>query len=195
MTATNHPQILQLDVAGNPRQWINFERAAYYYAKDLVAWTMDNNKYTIYGGKNRKTTLQSYMDINTIIAVKGMGHNSSFKIPTLTNKALFLRDQNICAYCGGEFNFGNLTRDHIIPSSRGGKDIWTNVVAACGDCNRFKNDHLIEEIGMNLLYVPYTPNRHEYLILTNRKILADQMTYLMSGITKESRLLNPIKLN
>jgi hypothetical protein len=46
---------------------------------------------------------------------------------------------------------------------------------------------------MKLLYVPYAPNRAEYLILMNRTILADQMEFLKARVTKDSRILKPLK--
>lgn len=188
-TQVQHPLILKLDIAGNPHTWITYEQAAFYYAKELIAWTVGDHEYKIYGGNNRITATRSSMDLNTIIAVKGsMGHNHLHRAPTLTNKALFRRDQNICAYCGGEFSYENLTRDHIIPSSRGGRDIWTNVVAACGGCNKVKDDFLLEEINMQLLYVPYAPSRSEHLILMNRNILANQLDFLKAKLPAHSRL-------
>jgi len=194
--AREHPLILQLDAGGNPCRWISYEDAAYYYAKDLVAWTPTESQFTIYGGENRITGTQSFMDMNTIIAVKGeVGDKGLFRVPTLTNKALFRRDQHICAYCGGEFKPEKLTRDHVQARSKGGPDVWTNVVTACGNCNKRKDDRTLEEAGMKLLYVPYTPNRAEYLILMNRNILADQMEFLSKMVGKDSRILKPIKLN
>lgn len=194
--AREHPLILQLDMAGNPCRWMTYEDAAYYKAKDLIAWTYGTEEFTIYGGNNRVTGEQSSMDLNTIIAVRGeIGDKGLFRTPTLTNRALFRRDQHICAYCGNSFSHDHLTRDHVMPSSRGGKDQWNNVVASCGGCNKFKDNRTPEEAGMKLLYVPYAPNRAEYLILMNRTILADQMEFLLSRVTKNSRLLNPIKLN
>lgn len=187
-----HPLILQLDMAGNPCRWITYEDAAYYKAKDLIAWTVGDEGYTIFGGKNRISLTQSSMDLNTIIAVRGkMGDKHIHRTPTLTNRALFRRDQQICAYCGNEFYQDKLTRDHIIPSSRGGKDIWTNVVTSCGPCNKHKDDKLPEEAGMKLLYVPYAPSKSEHLILLNRNILADQMEFLLARVGHESRLLTP----
>lgn len=191
-----HPLILQLDMAGNPCRWMTYEDAAYYKAKDLIAWTIGDSDFTIYGGNNRLTGEQSSMDLNTIIAVKGeMGDKGVFRVPTLTNRALFRRDQHVCAYCGGLFTPDELTRDHVHPTSRGGKDIWQNVVTSCGGCNKFKDDRTPEEAGLKLLYVPYAPNRAEYLILMNRTILADQMDFLLARVTKNSRLLNPIHVN
>lgn len=187
-----HPQILQLDIAGNPIDWLTYEQAAYYYAKNLVAWTVGDNGYTIRGGKNRVTSSQSKMDLCSIIAIKGhMGNKNVHRTPTLTNKTLFRRDQQLCAYCGHEFVQEKLTRDHVIPTSRNGKDIWTNVVTACGGCNKRKDNHLLSEIDMELLYVPYAPTKSEHLILTNRNILQDQMEFLLAGVSQQSRLLEP----
>lgn len=192
--AREHPLILQLDVAGNPCRWMTYEDAAYYKAKDLIAWTYGNEDFTIYGGENAVTGKQSSMDLSTIIAVRGEVKGRSLnRIPTLTNRALFRRDQHVCAYCGGEFGHDHLTRDHVIARSKGGPDVWTNVVTACGGCNRLKDDRSLEESGMKLLYVPYAPNRSEYLILMNRGILADQMEFLKARLPKHSRVLNPLK--
>lgn len=187
-----HPLILQLDVSGNPTRWITYEDAAYYHAKNLIAWTVDDDAYTIYGGKNRVTSSQSSMDLNTIIAIKGdVNSNINYRTPTLTNRALFRRDQNICAYCTHEFVYDKLTRDHIHPTSKGGKDVWTNVVTACGSCNKIKDDKTPEEAGMKLIYVPYAPSKAEHLILMNRTILANQMDFLLARVGKQSRLLDP----
>lgn len=194
--AREHPLILQLDASGNPVRWIDFETCAYYVAKDLIAWTGSDARFTIYGGQNRITGSQSSMDMNTIIAVKGkISDNGLYRVPTLTNRAMFRRDQNMCAYCGCEFKTEDLTRDHVHPRSRSGPDKWQNVVTACGGCNKIKDDRTPEEAKMKLLYVPYAPSRAEYLILMNRTILADQMEFLLTKVNKNSRLLNPIKLN
>lgn len=189
-----HPLILQLTASGIPTRWMTYEDAAYYIAKDLVAWTASESNFTIYGGENRVTGSQSSMDIATIMAVKGeMGDKGLFRVPTLTNRSLFRRDQNVCAYCGQEFKNEDLTRDHVLPRSRSGPDKWTNCVTACGGCNKYKDDKTPEEADMKLLYVPYAPSRAEYLILMNRNILADQMEFLMKQVSKDSRLHNPIK--
>jgi len=55
-------------------------------------------------------------------------------------------------------------------------------------CNHKKADRTPEEAGMKLLAVPYTPNLAEYLILSNRRILADQMEFLLSFSAKKAHL-------
>jgi 5-methylcytosine-specific restriction endonuclease McrA len=81
-----------------------------------------------------------------------------------------------------------LSRDHIVPLSRGGEDRWMNVVTACRGCNSKKDNRTPEAARMPLLYLPYVPNRHEHMILQNRRILVDQMQYLMARVPKHSRL-------
>ena len=178
--------ILRLDSAGNPLHWIGQEEAAAYYAKDMVTWTMGEPFRVLHGGRNRMTGLQSYMDIHPVIAVRGTPW-TKWRVPALTNASLFRRDGHLCMYCGREFGDvrrpqdHQLTRDHVIPTSKGGKDIWTNVVSACKRCNSHKSDLTPEQAGMKLLAVPYTPNQYEFLYLTGRKILVDQMTFLRAG--------------
>ena len=185
------PLILQLDIAGNPVGWCNFEKSVYYKAKDLIAWEASPKDITLQGGISRMTGKQSTLTINTIIAVRGNINKKQYAkinhVP-LTNRSLFYRDHNTCAYCGSVFKWKDLSRDHIIPTSKGGPNTWENVVTACHTCNRNKSNHLLQDIDMELLYVPYAPNKSEHLILQNRRILADQMSFLMKRVPKESRL-------
>ena len=182
-------QILKLDRQGAPVKWIDHESAIMYHAKNLVAWQLGDQNFSKYrGGENSITGRTSEISTAPIIAIRGSKTNTKSRVPTLTNRELFMRDLNTCAYCGKIFSAHRLTRDHIIPVSRGGQDIWTNVVTACEYDNHRKDDHLLEEIGMELLYVPYTPNRAEALIMENRNILQVQSEYLAQFIPESSRV-------
>jgi len=186
-----HPLILQLDSSGNPQCWIGFEEAACYVAKDMVAWTVGGNDFTIHGGHNRISGSTSTMELETIIAIKGDRHAKYVhRTPSLSNRALFRRDHNLCAYCGEVFATNNLSREHIIPTSRGGIDKWTNVVTACMSCNRRKDARTPEEAHMELLYIPYVPTTAEFLLLMNRNILANQIDFLLARVSKTSRLVD-----
>lgn len=68
---------------------------------------------------------------------------------------IYKRDNNQCAYCGSA---KNLTIDHVLPKSRGGKNEWTNLVTCCHKCNFKKADKTPEEAGMKLRFKPFTPN-------------------------------------
>lgn len=189
-------RILKLDVGGNPQDWISHQDAIVYHAKNLVAWQLGEGEGDVLfrGGENRITGKQSRIITAPIIAVKGEGVKARLnKPPPLTNQDLFRRDHYMCAYCGEIFKHLHLTRDHVIPRSRGGLDKWTNVVTACEDCNHLKDDHLLDEVGMKLLYVPYAPNKAEALILENRNILACQMEFLKAYLPEGSRVWQHIQ--
>ena len=80
----------------------------------------------------------------------------------VTNTFLFARDDYRCQYCGrsaGELKpRESLTRDHLMPLSRGGLNEWTNVVTACSSCNTRKANRLPDEIGMHPLHAPVEPH-------------------------------------
>jgi 5-methylcytosine-specific restriction endonuclease McrA len=182
--------VLALDISGVPRQWISFDDAITYHAKNSIAWAL-GEIVARYRGGIQKDGEMSYLETTSIIAVKGHGFNPhKHAHVALSNRTLFGRDRYVCAYCGGLFpNYNNLSRDHIVPKSKGGENSWMNVVTACKDCNAKKGHKLLKECGLELLYVPYVPNHYENMILQNRTIMADQMDYLLAGVPKHSRIL------
>jgi hypothetical protein len=184
------PLILQLNAGGEPVRWIDYEKSAYFYAKGNVLWSMGAHEVTLRGGINMETGKQSKLHMDTIIAVNCKHSPRKFRsgTPPLTNKSLFIRDRNICGYCATHFNKSELTRDHVVPKSKGGEDSWMNLVTACKSCNHQKADRTPKEAGMPLVYVPYVPNYNEHLILQNRRILFDQMEYLMKDVSEDSRI-------
>lgn len=99
----------------------------------------------------------------------------------VTNTFLFARDDYVCQYCGRhqramrgrEF----LTRDHIFPASRGGENVWENVVTACSPCNHRKGDRTPDEARMPLLSEPGEPN-HVHLVWAVRRVTDAQARYI-----------------
>lgn len=182
--------VLALDIGGVPRQWISHDDAIVYFAKKAVAWSLGEVVAKYNGGVQNNGT-KSYIETPSIIAIKGHGFNPAKQGKVLlTNKTLFGRDRHICAYCGEHYQgSSNLSRDHIVPRSRGGADTWMNVVTACRYCNTHKGNKTLKEAKLELIYVPYVPNHFENLILQNRSILADQMDYLKAGLPKHSRII------
>jgi len=185
-----YPLILTLDPHGVPHRWVTWQHACFYYAKDLVAWSVGEHSFVIHGGLNRNTGVRSEICANSIIAIKGraLGGRQFQQVPPLDNRELFHRDRHFCAYCSQQLPSLRLTRDHIIPVSQGGRDIWMNVVTACRPCNQKKSGRTPEQANMQLLYAPYVPNKAEYLILCNRNILIDQMDFLARHVTAQSRI-------
>lgn len=184
------PLILTLDTHGVPHRWVSWMQAVWYYAKDAVAWEMGSPAFTVHGGRSQRTGMISEITSHSIIAVKGkaMAIKGFGQVPPLNNRELFQRDRYLCAYCGDICGAVKLTRDHITPMSKGGRDSWMNVVTACRQCNQKKGSHTLDEVNMELLYAPYVPNRAEFLILANRKILADQMEFLKQHVSANSRI-------
>ena len=81
--------------------------------------------------------------------------NMPYKSVMLNRHNIFKRDGHTCVYCGSK---ENLTIDHVLPRSRGGKTKWTNLVTACKKCNAQKGDYTPEEADMPLPYQPYKPS-------------------------------------
>ena len=187
------PVILKLDAGGLPVGWIHWQTAVTLYARKRVCWEAGEERFSITGGINAATGARSQFEIGSIIAVADRSKRYTQGVPLLTNRTLFQRDHNLCLYCGELFNPTRLTRDHIMPASRGGETTWENCVTACRDCNQAKDARTPEESGMKLLAVPYTPNLAEYLILQNRKILADQMEFLKGFARKKAKLASQVK--
>ena len=183
------PLILTLDQAGLPQAWVCIEEAITYHAKQLVAWSAGERVCEYRGGVQRDGR-RSRIETQSILALRGASTVRCRWMPTpaLSNALLFARDRQVCAYCALRHGTRELSCDHVVPVSKGGKHAWTNVVTACRKCNMRKADRSPEQAHMPLAYVPYTPNRHEHFILRNRHILADQMTFLLSGVPRTSRL-------
>ena len=182
-------KVLKLSAQGLPQSWISLEQAVIHYAAEEVRWEAGGQIAVFHGGHNAMTGRQSVIAINSIIGTRGVPRINPFELrPGLTNAKLFARDRNVCAYCGGQFHETDLTREHIIPQAQGGRDHWMNVVTACRTCNHRKSDRTPEQAHMPLLYAPYVPSLWEDFILRNRRILADQMEFLMAHLPRSSRL-------
>jgi len=183
-----NPHILRLDVSGQPVEWLSWQEATCLYARDLVAWTLGEHIRTVRGGISRLTGIQSTIELHSIIACSGCMVRKRRPAPPLTNRALFRRDRHLCMYCALKFPERELTRDHIVPRSRGGRDQWTNVVSACKRCNQRKGNRLPEESRMEMIAIPYQPNVAEWLALINSdRIRGDQMEFLRSQFSPHSR--------
>jgi 5-methylcytosine-specific restriction endonuclease McrA len=77
----------------------------------------------------------------------------------LTRRAIFLRDDHRCQYCGGSAE----NVDHVIPRVQGGQHLWENVVAACRRCNTRKGGRTPDQAGLTLRRSPSTPGRFDWV--------------------------------
>jgi len=91
--------------------------------------------------------------------------------PTFCRRAIMLRDRYRCQYCGERYPPDELTFDHVIPKSAGGKTEWTNILTACVDCNRKKQNRMPnfsgrrgkDKHGMRPLKEPRRPTTQELI--------------------------------
>ena len=81
--------------------------------------------------------------------------------PAFTRFNVFLRDRWQCQYCAEHYKTQELTFDHVIPRSRGGRTIWTNIVTACQCCNLSKGNRLPKEVNMYPINEPRRPTIYE----------------------------------
>ena len=81
--------------------------------------------------------------------------------PPFTRFNVFLRDRFSCQYCQSQLPAHELTFDHLIPRSRGGRTSWNNIVAACSTCNLRKGNRLPQECGMKPTTKPTVPSTYQ----------------------------------
>jgi 5-methylcytosine-specific restriction endonuclease McrA len=120
---------------------------------------------------NRINILEVYSDWqvhspSTTIDVPALAITKEYmkykKAVRFSRKNLYLRDLYQCQYCGDTFDAPELTIDHVVPVSHGGKTTWDNTVAACEECNRNKGNKMVQPRRM-----PFKP---EYWHLINNNI-------------------------
>jgi len=84
------------------------------------------------------------------------------RTPRFSKSNVYLRDLYHCQYCVEQFPKAQLTLDHVVPISRGGKTSWENIVSACGPCNAKKGNSLTPRPKV----MPYQP---DYFELVNKR--------------------------
>jgi 5-methylcytosine-specific restriction endonuclease McrA len=98
------------------------------------------------------------MQLPSVISLKEYVQVS--RRPAFTRFNVFLRDRFTCQYCNEPFPTPDLTFDHVIPRSKGGRTEWTNVVTACSKCNLRKGNMSVREAGMIIHRKPVQPNNY-----------------------------------
>ena len=101
----------------------------------------------------RSTSFQ--MKLPSVVSLKT--YVKPMRNPAFTRFNVFLRDRFQCQYCGAK---DDLTFDHVVPRSRGGRTTWENVVTACSSCNLLKGNRIPSESGMFPRHLPVQPSTH-----------------------------------
>ena len=113
----------------------------------------------------------------------------------LTRRAVFARDGGRCVYCDSPAT----SLDHVIPRSRGGEHVWTNVVSACRRCNHLKADRSVADLGWHMRHAPFQPIGPAWRILGAGRADPVWMPYLLghaggSSSASTSELLEELAL-
>lgn len=98
-----------------------------------------------------------------------------YKGVVLTRRNVFKRDGFSCQYCG---KTKELTLDHLVPRSKGGKSTWTNLVTACKSCNARKGDYSPDQVGLRLFRKPIKPSYVMFLRSTTNEMRQDWIPFL-----------------
>ncbi len=92
----------------------------------------------------------------------------------MSRRAVFARDNHKCGYCGNHAD----SIDHVLPRSRGGKNVWENVIAACRACNLRKRDRTPEEAGMKLSAPPRAPRELSWIVYSVPRVPEEWKPFL-----------------
>jgi hypothetical protein len=144
-------RVLVLNYDYTPVNVTNISRAIKLIIKEKAEIVKEGTKIL----RSEKISFKS----PTIIRLLNYVKIKFFKV-VLTKRNILIRDGFKCVYCG---DHKNLTLDHLIPKSRGGKNDWLNLVTCCDPCNKKKGDKTPEESGMTLLRKPSKPNYYTFL--------------------------------
>jgi 5-methylcytosine-specific restriction endonuclease McrA len=144
-------RVLKLDATFRPIEIISWQEAFRLYFSDKVDIIEEYHDKTVNAPSGE-------FKIPSVIRVKKHIKKSTGKVKFCRNH-IMRRDKYTCQYCGKKVaETSELTMDHIVPASKGGKKTWDNIVASCRQCNAKKADVDLEKCGMKLLSKPRIPD-------------------------------------
>jgi hypothetical protein len=117
-------------------------------------------------GETIITFKKKYLNPSVIRLIRYV--NIPYRKVILSRENIFKRDNNTCTYCGIN---KNLTVDHIIPKSKGGKNVWENLITSCFVCNSKKGDKTLEQVNMKPMFNPFKPHPLFFICNSHRDTL------------------------
>jgi 5-methylcytosine-specific restriction endonuclease McrA len=141
--------VLKLDSSFKPVEVISWQEAIVLTWLNK-AWAVEYTDEWVHSAKKA-------FQIPSVIVLFRYVDEKFFSLPC-TRKNILTRDEYQCQYCGNYFREADLTIDHVIPRSKGGKNEWDNVVTACRDCNQQKSNYLLENSPVSLIRKPRKPS-------------------------------------
>jgi len=156
-------RVLLLNASYEPLKLVTWKRALILYFQEKVEVVEQYDVY-VHSSFHR-------FQVPCIIRLKDFVKRRHRLQATFSRSNIFRRDAQTCQYCYQIFTEKDLTLDHVIPVSRGGKKTWENIVTACMKCNQKKANKTPQEARMKLLSQPQMPRwqpeiAHEKMRLT-----------------------------
>ncbi len=142
-------RVLLLNATYEPLQLVSPRRAVLLIVDDRAEAVVVPAEPTVFHSLHLSIEVPSVLRLFHVVKMP-----SRTRTPPMTRRSVLQRDRHTCAYCGSDAD----TIDHIRPRSRGGRNEWTNVVAACRNCNFRKGDRMLEELGWRLRVNPVAPD-------------------------------------
>lgn len=127
-----------------------------YIAHDLISWNDVSKAKRVVGDMVIRSVKLELVppEVIQLTGYQGIGQRTV----VFSRRNLFKRDRYTCQYCGSQPGTEELTIDHVLPRSHGGKSVWENAVLACIACNARKADRTPEQAGMKLRKTPNKPS-------------------------------------
>ena len=137
---------LLLNSTYEPLKVVGWQKAILLWFQDKVEVIEHHDVFA--RSVNNRFRIPSVIRLKTYIQVRPRS------FVQFSRENIFLRDNHTCQYCGIKLPPAQLTMDHVIPLSRGGKKNWQNIVTSCRDCNHQKGNRTPGEASLRLRRPP-----------------------------------------
>jgi len=127
------------------------------WQKAIVLWFQGKVEVVEFHNIFARSVRNSFQ-VPSVMRLKTYVRPRSYGAVRFCRENVYIRDNFTCQYCGDQFSPKHLTLDHVVPASKAGPKSWTNVVAACRECNQRKANRTPEVARMPLLKQPTMPN-------------------------------------
>ena len=145
---------LVLDTLGFPVAFVSWQRAVNLQWQDRAVLVTEDAKRIL-----RSPSFE--MGMPRVIKLRNhISRKLRLKVP-MTRRNIAIRDNSTCQYCGMVLETAEYTIDHVLPRTRGGTSVWTNLALACVQCNKRKSDRTPHEAGLALRQKPAAPNQFD----------------------------------